>query len=288
MSCEMARERLGEHLDGEVPPDVKREIESHLAECRSCALELAALRDLAMQIVSSPLSGAPAELWDVIERRLRDPSASNRRRWQAFAKRRPFALAASFLLLIGIGAMTMIWSDGGASPANAATIDFGALLNELGGGPEAAFEKFVSVHNGRSISAEEAIQTSPQLDFEIPDTLPGGFQRQKVFSLRIGKDTGIAACYVRGTEFLATIFHAPVKREDFGTHKDYPCVVGQHRGHRVDVGDWKLVHLTDATTCHCVLSKLDEMHELPLVFSKVAPRSKPDSASESHTHHDHP
>lgn len=288
MNCEMARERLGEYLDGEVPPDVQRELERHLAECRGCALDLAALRDLAMRIATSPLSGVPAEIWDAIERRLPDPSTSKGRRWHRFATRRGIALAASFLLLIGVGTMSLIWSDGGASSASAATIDFGALLDDLSGGPEGAFEKFVSMHNGRSISAEEAIRTSPQLDFEIPDTLPGGFQLQKVFSLRFGKDTGVAACYARGTEFLATIFHAPVKQEDFGTHKDYPCVVGQHRGHKVDVGDWKLVHLTDAATCHCILSRLDEMHELPLVFSKVAPRSKPNSAPESHSHDDQP
>lgn len=282
MNCEMAREKLGEYLDGEVPPDVERHIEEHLAECRGCALELSGLRDLATHFATSPLSGVPVELWDAIERRLPDPSTSIRRRWHAFATRRRFALAASFVLLIGLGAMTMIWSDGGSSSASAAAIDFGALLDDLSSGPEGAFEKFVRMHNGRCISAEEAVRTSPLLDFEIPDALPGGFQRQEVFSLRFGENAGIAACYARGTEFLATIFHAPVKQEDFGTHKDYPCVVGQHRGHRVDVGDWKLVHLTDATTCHCVLSRLDEQHELPLVFAKVAPRSAPGATTHGH------
>lgn len=282
MNCETARQKLGEYLDGEAPPDVKREIEAHLTECRGCDREVASIRNLAVMLASSRRPSVPAELWSAIERRLPNTTTAKRGRWHAFTKPRAFALAASFLLLIGFGAVMMIWSDGGASPANAATIDFGALLDDLSGGPEGAFEKFIKMHNGRFISAEEAIRTSPQLDFEIPDTLPGGFQRQKVFSLRFGKDTGIAACYTRGNEFLATIFHAPVKQEDFGTHKDYPCVVGQHRGHRVDVGDWKLVHLTDATTCHCVLSKLDEQSELPLVFAKVAPRSAPGATSHGH------
>jgi len=288
MNCETARQKLGEYLDDEVSLNVKREMEAHLTDCRSCARELASIRKLAVQLGSSPIPKVPSELWGAIEHQLPGPTCAKHRRWYAFATRRRFALAASFLLLIGLGAMTMIWSDGGASQANAATIDFGALLDDLREGPEEAFERFVNMHNGRSITAEEAIRTAPKLDFDLPDALPGGFQRQRVYALRIGKDAGVAASYARGTDFLATIFHAPVKQEDFGTHKDYPCVVGQHRGHRVDVGDWKLVHLTDATTCHCVLSKLDEDRELPLVFAKVAPRSRTNPGSQSDSHHHEP
>ena len=48
-------------------------------------------------------------------------------------------------------------------------------------------------------------------------------------------------------------------------------VIGHHRGHAVKVGDWKLVHLTDPSTCHCVLSRLDEATEIPAIMSAISP-----------------
>ena len=78
------------------------------------------------------------------------------------------------------------------------------------------------------------------------------------------------------------LFHRPVQKEDYGTHKDHACVVGKHRGHKVEVGQWRLVHLTDPTTCHCVLSRLDEQTELPAVMAAVAPDSPASHGDDPH------
>lgn len=282
MNCETAQHLLGEYFDGEVSTDVKCEIKTHLANCRGCTHALDVIRELAEQLASSTTSKVPGELWSTIESQLPAHPAVERRHGHAFATRRHFALAAGILLLIGLGAVMMMGRDDSASQARAATIDFGELLDNMADGPEQAFQRFVSMHDGRSISAEEAIRTAPHLDFDIPDVLPGGFRRRQVYALDFGDKPGIAACYLRGTDFLATIFHTPVKQEDFGTHRDYPCVIGKHRGHRVDVGDWNLVHLTDATTCHCVLSKLDEQRELPSVFAEISPRRAGSASTHGH------
>jgi hypothetical protein len=62
----------------------------------------------------------------------------------------------------------------------------------------------------------------------------------------------------------------------------------------VKVGEWRLVHLTDRTKCHCsgachcvltcqcVLSKLNEDTELPNVLAAVTPDS---SATREESHH---
>jgi hypothetical protein len=82
----------------------------------------------------------------------------------------------------------------------------------------------------------------------------------------------VAAEYLRDDgEFLGAVFHPPVQEEDHGSHKDHPAVIGKHRGRKVEVGEWSLVHLTDPTTCHCVLSRLDEVTELPSVMAAMAP-----------------
>jgi anti-sigma factor RsiW len=36
LSCEDVRTALGDYIDGDVLPDIRRELERHLAECRTC------------------------------------------------------------------------------------------------------------------------------------------------------------------------------------------------------------------------------------------------------------
>ncbi|MCK6485901.1 MAG: hypothetical protein L6R00_17375 [Phycisphaerae bacterium] len=189
-----------------------------------------------------------------------------------FVLLRRYALAASLLIAVGLGAWAFFSFGDGASVARASTVDFGMLLDALPHDPVAAFERFLSHYHARQVQPAEAKRASSQLDFDIPESLPGGFHLKAAYTLRFGDESGAAAKYTRNGEFLGAIFHRPVHREDFGTHKDYECVIGKHRGHAVAVGDWKLVHLTDATTCHCVLSRLDEQEDLPAIMSAVAPR----------------
>ena len=35
-SCDDVRAALGDYIDGDVSPDIRRELERHLAECRTC------------------------------------------------------------------------------------------------------------------------------------------------------------------------------------------------------------------------------------------------------------
>lgn len=35
-SCEEVRSALSDYVDGDVSPDIRRELEQHLAECRTC------------------------------------------------------------------------------------------------------------------------------------------------------------------------------------------------------------------------------------------------------------
>lgn len=281
MNCDAVQECLGAYADGEASPNLARELEAHLASCPACACELASIRELASALAPATPTAVPPNLWSAIESRLPTQREKPRQGWFEFATSRRLAIAATILLTVGLGTGLIIWGGDGASQARAATIDFGVLLDGLSFGPESAFQKFLTQHAGQPISTAKAKQIGRKLNFAVPDALPGGFRRQGLFSLRIGDHDGIAGSYARGKEFLAVIFHPPVKQEDFGTHRDYPCVVGQHHGHRVDVGEWKLVHLTDPTTCHCVLSRLDEKAELPAIFAAIAPGSAAGGTNDS-------
>ena len=204
--------------------------------------------------------------------------------WRIF--QRPPAMAASVLFVVGAGVLAASWIGGG-SVASAAPVDFSLLLDALPLDADRAFQKFLTRYGARQVSVMQAKKYGAGLSFDLPETLPGGFDLKQVFVLRFGKHLGVAARYSRNGELLAAIFHPPVEREHFGTHKDYACVIGQHRGHEVAVGDWKLVHLTDSTTCHCILSRLDDATELPAVMQQLAPQWFGAEANDSDANHDH-
>ncbi len=280
MECERIRVQLGAYLDDEMSQDVRHEVETHLMVCAECAAELDSLGKVAEALAPQETIAVPDRLWSAIEQRL---DSDTQPEVQHFARpvkfrffRRPMAAAASVLFAVGVGLIAIALLQETTPQASASTVDFGVLLDALPLDAQKALQKFLTLYNAKEIQPYTAHTRAPDLDFEVPETLPGGFRREAVYALRFGDAPGIAAEYYRDDgEFLAVLFHPPVKQEDFGTHSDRPCVVGKHRGHTVEVGKWRLVHLTDPSTCHCVLSRLDLDREVPAIMTAVAPRSKP-------------
>lgn len=281
MTCNTVREQLGAYVDGEIAPEFRAEIERHVASCPDCAGELAELRELADALSRPEIAAVPAGLWQAIEGRL---PARPRRRILTFPIPRFIGIAAAVFILVGLGLFSLPWGGNGISQAQAATVDFGVLLDGLRFDARTAFDKFISLYQGRRATVAEARQHGKDLTFDLPESLPGGFRLTAIYTLRFGNKSGVAACYERDGQFLGALFHPPVLQEDFGTHADRECVVGQHRGHAVEVGEWRLVHVTDPTTCHCVLSTLNEATELPPVLSALVPHNasmQPDSHGHS-------
>lgn len=273
MDCETIREQLGAYIDGELSVADRDAAEAHLAGCDACRAELESLRSLATGLATPPETAVPEDLWPAIEQRLDVETATRAGHGTAGRRRSPYRIAAMITLAVGLGGMALYWSVESAGKAQAAPVNFGIILDALPLDADKAFRKFLVLYQAEEIEPTRARRIAPTLNFAIPERLPGGFHRQAVYSLRFGDSPGVAVRYDRAGEFLVSIFHATMFGEDFGTHRDYPCVIGKHCGQKVEVGDWKLVHLTDATTCHCVLSRLDEAVELPAVLSSVAPSS---------------
>ena len=280
MRCDQIHELLGPFIDDEVSSEERRAVVQHVQACRTCAVELNSIRNVAERLSTLGSPAVPGAIWSAIATNL-GYSQRTRRDWSIYL-RPAVSLAACILLLVG--GYLFFYADYGSQRATASTVNFAVMLDGMSVDPESAFQKFVDSYDGRAVSATEAKLHTPKLDFEIPAALPGGFVLKQAFAMRIGEANAAAAKYVRQGELLCAIFHPPVHPEDYGTHKDYPCVVGEHRGHRVDAGEWHLVHVTDETTCHCVLSKLDEGSELPEVLKAVAPRSMPQSSADGHSH----
>lgn len=274
MNCGTIREQLGGYVDGEVALESRAEIHDHVASCPDCAGELAELHELADALSRPQTAAVPTGLWQAIEERL---PARPKRRILTFPIPRFIGIAAAVFILVGLGLFSLPWGGNGIQQAQAATVDFGVLLDGLRFDARAAFDKFVSLYQGRRATGAEARQHGKDLTFNLPESLPGGFRLTAIYTLRFGNKPGVAACYERDGQFLGALFHPPVLQEDFGTHEDRECVVGDHRGHAVEVCEWRLVHVTDPSTCHCVLSTLDESTELPPILSALAPNIQPGS-----------
>jgi hypothetical protein len=279
MTCEQIRDWLGPYLDDEVSADIRGAVEAHASACRHCARELESLRSVADVLAQPDSVPVPTELWGAIEGHL--PKIASRRHPVIFTFRRVAAVAAVLLIAVGVGLFTLPWGWDEARNAQAATIDFGVLLDAAKVDVNAAFEKFLQQYGAKEIPVAEAKKYAPRLSFDLPEVLPGGFRLEKTYALRFGDNPAIASRYLRDGELLGVIFHPPVLKEQFGTHQDQDCVVGKHRGHAVAIGDWTLVHVTDPTTCHCVLSRLDHERELSAILPLIAPGS---GTGESHGH----
>ena len=284
MGCEQIERQLGRYLDKELSAAERDEVERHLGFCSSCRAELEELRDLVDGIAQPASVGVPDGLWAAIERRLgrservAPPAPSGRRLWLRSA---PWAIAAGVVLAVGLGLVGLSSLD---TTAHASTVDFGMLLDALPLDAQKAFRKFLVRYDAKPTTPVAAKRIAPDLNFDTPAELPGGFRLQSVYQLRMGKSVGIAAAYDRDGEFLAVVFHPPMKHEKFGSHENYPCIVGEHCGHKVQVGEWSLVHLTDPTTCHCLLSRLDEKSQMPAVMAAIAPKLVETGAASGHHH----
>lgn len=287
MKCEEIRDVLGPYVDDEASLALRKDIEAHVAVCIPCSQELGEIHRLTTSLAKWPTVVVPPTLWTAIEQRLDARTVALPFVFSRFRSRTALAIAASIIVVIGLGLFGLPWS-GENGEARAATVDFTILLDGLQHDAVAAFEKFMAQYEAVAANPDEARRYAPGLNFDLPQILPGGFELQTAYILRFGDAPGVAARYDRGGEFLGVVFHAPVLKEHFGTHKDRACIMGQHRGHSVPVGDWSLVHVTDATTCHCVLSRLNETTELPAVLTAVAPLSGATNSKPNDHHHDGP
>ena len=74
MTCDEARERMGDYVDGALDEAAFQEMELHVAACAGCRAEERALRALLAHASALPAEMAPAhDLWTGIAERLDEP-----------------------------------------------------------------------------------------------------------------------------------------------------------------------------------------------------------------------
>jgi hypothetical protein len=271
MDCDKAQEMMTALMDGEMTDRQTAEAQAHLAQCAECRSECERARAM------SPLLGeyeratrvnAPADLWLAVEDRLGTrPSQVRMRFLHPF--RRPLALAASLALLIGAGLLFTIAFDRTSPPAQAALVDYSILMEGVTTDVHASIKRFLDHYKAQPVDLTGAHHHAPALSFDVPESLPGGYRRAQVYQLRFGKSPGVAATYEGTGKPLFFFFH-PMTDNTAGP-SGTTCKVGELHGSEIAVGQWRLLHIMDATTCHCVLTTLDSGPQLESIVRAVAP-----------------
>lgn len=273
MDCRTTRERLSVYLDGELAELESGEVKDHLASCADCADEWEHLKRVDQELrqhMKTPEPAVPAAVWPAIEARLGEQDRPTQQ-WTLRRFQRPLALAASVALLVGVGTAGLVLINSSVVTARADLVDYNVLLNGITQDVNAAIERFLRHYQAVEISAAETRQEAPELHLTLPDELPGGFRLERVYQLRFGRHPGIAARYLRADEPLMLFFHPPMPHTRMGVHRESHCSVAGREGMRVEVGPWQLLHYTDPTTCHCLLSRLGTEAEQLAVLAAVAP-----------------
>jgi len=277
MNCSRIDELLGPYSDGELAAGDADSVRLHLAECSRCRKEMEALHLLSSQVASYGVAtdtAAPREIWLQIERRLDgegddricDTGSLSGRLFRL--ARRPLALAASLALFIGLGLLFNTFLGRGVPAAHAAVIDYGILMDGVATDVRGAIDRFLSHYEAEPIDRSATRAAAAHLSFDLPEMLPADYQFEQAYRFKLGKSNAVAATYCRGRIPLFLIFH-PMSDNVKGP-KETSCRIGDLHAGQIEAGSWRLVHVMDQTTCHCVLSTLEDP-ELAAVVQAVSP-----------------
>jgi predicted anti-sigma-YlaC factor YlaD len=76
MRCEVARERLREHLDGQLSPTEAGAVQAHLDACAACRAEWALLRQVDAALATLPVLDEPVDFTARVMARVREAAVS--------------------------------------------------------------------------------------------------------------------------------------------------------------------------------------------------------------------
>lgn len=276
MDCRQANELLDACVDDQLSSEQETELRRHIEACPACRDALAQLESLAGRLEAYAYATqvtAPPELWNAIEARLDSESRAGHGSKRVFRLfRRPLAIAASLAFLIGGGALVTVMLDRGVQTVQAADIDYSVLMNGVATDVHGAMTRFLDHYHAEPIGVTQAHEFAPELSFALPPELPGGYRFVAAYRMQFGKSRGIAAAYDRNGEPVFLIFH-PMK-DNVSDSGSTMCMIGGMYGSQIEVPPWRLLHMMDDTTCHCVLTRLEPGRALEAIVQAVAPEMK--------------
>jgi anti-sigma factor RsiW len=127
MTCDEARDRMDDYVDGTLDEAAFQEMELHVASCAECRTEERALRALLAHAAALPAERMPSrDLWAGIEARLDDARPAWRRPWALAAWGAGLAAAAGVVLALSAA----LHGPGGPRPATDPSLAPAALRSD--------------------------------------------------------------------------------------------------------------------------------------------------------------
>jgi len=112
MKCKNTQ-KLSEYLDGALDAGERAALERHLAECRDCRRELAALKRTVEAMAGLPREGAPPGFADRVVERIRAEATPSKIVEPFFARQWPRLAVVAAMLLIVVGVTLLVQQNGG-------------------------------------------------------------------------------------------------------------------------------------------------------------------------------
>ncbi len=275
MTCAEVRERLGEHLDGQLEEGLRAAVAGHLGGCAACREEYESLSVLAESLAPRGEPAVPAGLWDAIRTRLEGEhcagATSPRSRAAAFLHLwggRLLASAAAILLLAGLG--WLVARSPWEGRASAGQIDFRPLLEQAGGDIAAGIRALLERHGGEEITAAQAAARM-RVRVRLPERLPAELALHGMYLLNLGGGHRSLAFHLAGPRGQLLLLQCPAKTaKNYGGYECLPCHIGAQEGQIIQAGALRLIHLESANVCICVVSTLGEEAELRSALGAIA------------------
>ena len=248
MRCPDVKDQLSAYFDGELSAESQAKMKQHLAQCEACAAEYSEFKDVSRAVSRMPLLQPPPGIWNGLASELEatessglvpsKPEArqsSDRRRW---ASPRQLALAASVLLMLGLG----YWVSRDMGHSNSehehsaefvATMD--QYLRKLPADPEGAERFLLNKYDGQTVSAETALRLVGYRP-AVSGGLPEGYSLASTSVLRMPCCTCVkAVCKRQDGSTLVLFEHDDEKTEWFGERKSNMAMCGDKECCLVDL-----------------------------------------------------
>jgi hypothetical protein len=240
VNCPEVQSRLSAYHDGELSTDVAAQVAAHLADCSSCAAELASfvrLSQLSRRLTDPPV---PSQIWTDLETRLQGSSQGRTAILARLVpKRAPakyVAIAASILVAAGIGLIAYrAWSP--AIGHNHLANNFSNFVDTFNKRPDDAQQILLANYHGRPTTLPEA---TAALGYEpvAAKRLPPGSSIEKVFLLKMPCCTcAQVVCRTEDGNSVAIFEHDVDQPVWFGRRPSVKCDCHNRPTSVVQVGD---------------------------------------------------
>ncbi len=238
MNCSEVQSRLSAHHDGELPPDEAAHVAAHVADCSSCAAELASferLSGLSRRLADPPV---PAQLWEELQSKFdasAEPRASLARVLPNHVPDRLLALAATVLVAVGVWGVYNTWFT--PRGGDHLMMNFANYLVEFSESPDNAQQILLAKYDGRPTTLAEATKT---LGYEplAAKRLPPDCSLEKVYLLKMPCCTcAQVVCKNRQGQSIAIFEHVIDQPVWFGDRPTIQCLCQDMPTSITQVGD---------------------------------------------------